>query len=224
MATIAAAVAVATVAGGCVSVKSSSESYSDVDIFRLSSNDLPAGYDVLELTGGGACALRRTRRQVKELGATHCDDAVFSNGVSSDDGRTYGRLFTYRFLDEQRAAAALPRMRRSALRRFGMRSPIIGVDNPDFGPALFSRHSLAVSGLGDDAPRGVRLEQHATRGHRLLYAVNLYLWRDGSVVAGLSVAGRDEMKSSGATGLAGNADPQATLRIAQRIDKHVRGS
>ena len=221
VATIAVAMTLAAV-GGCVKVESSSESFSDVDVFRLSSKDLPAGYDVLEFTSDGACAERRTSRQLKALAVTRCDVAAFANAYSDKSGRTLGRLLTYRFADDRQAAAALPRMRRSAVRS-GAASPVIDLGTGEPGPARVSRHSLPVSGLGDDAPRGVRIERHANDG-QLLDAVNLYLWRNGPVVAALSVTGPDETKASGATGLAGSVDPAATLRIAQRIDKRARSS
>ena len=89
-----------------------------VDVFALRSADLPDGYRRVPASSQSpACLRSRVRRQLKQLGGRRCTAAMFRHDLKQV------HLFAYRFRNARDASAALPRVRRSAVRRSGVRSP-----------------------------------------------------------------------------------------------------
>jgi hypothetical protein len=99
----------------------------------------------------------------------------------------------YLFDDAQSASAALAQLRADYV-------------SGAAGPPVLSRHGLAAPELGDQAPRGVRLELgdgSAAHGSALAY-----WWRRGRVVAALVAFG--------------DLDNRAVLSLTHRIDERAR--
>ncbi len=70
---------------------------------------------------------------------------------------------------------------------------------------VLSKHSLAVSGLGHEAPRGVRVE--VGDGSQQRASTFTYWWRRDNVVATLAMVDA--------------AGPRAALALADRIDERA---
>jgi hypothetical protein len=168
--------------------------------------------DSTRLPAGAMLFRGCTRGQVRVARARICESAAFAGASRGAPGNAVG-LFAFRYRGAGAAALALERLRRVALS---------GYDLPAFPEVRYPhlvKHSLAVSMLGDDAPRGVVVE----------YAVNsadahdsnpnpalaVYLWRRGRVVAGLSFTGD---RAPGAALHVGDFAEPAMLRLAQRVD------
>jgi hypothetical protein len=140
---------------------------------QLRASDLPGGYArTVAVAPSTACSAPQldadTVRRMRALGANAC--AVTKYRRPSPLG--LAGLSLYRFDDAKAATGALAEMRRGYLADVG-------------GKAVASRHSVPAGGLGDEAPRGVRIVVGG-RGGGALYA---FFWRRGNVVAVLGTGG-----------------------------------
>jgi hypothetical protein len=114
------------------------------------------------------------------------------------NGHRFGVVFlvVYLFDDVARASAALPQFTNDYLAR---------ARNSD----VVSKHSLAVTALGDEAPRGMRFV--LGRPGEESTALFTYLWRRDQAVAVLAIGDeRHDFDHSDALALARRIDQRAT--------------
>jgi|GEM_PF-4556663 len=164
---------------------------------ELRASDLPDGYarTVAIAPSAAACSVPQldadTVRRMRALGASAC--AVTKYRRPSPLG--IAGLSLYRFDDARAATGALAELRRGYLADVG-------------GRAVRSRHSVPAGGLGDEAPRGVRLVVGG-RGGGALYA---FFWRRGDVVAVL-----------GTGGVTGAFNGASALALGRAVDARAAG-
>ncbi len=172
--------------------------------FSIKRADLPADYKKTRSTSGTGddCLPSQTgdeatvNSRLRALGLQACTGTTYRNEVRDGDGTFRNEVFSggFGFPDADSASEALPLIRRA----------LIASARATGDARIISRHSMKVSGLGDETARGatIRLGLLDER-----FAFYLYFWRAGNVVA-----------TMGSSDFVGGQDEQAALEIARRID------
>jgi len=176
----------------------------NLEHFGVAKSDLPAGYKRVRHKSSpsvGTC-IQNVGPEVARLAAVSCDSTSYAK---SGDTLTNTLAASVVLLKSEREAARVMRElrkpRQSNIHRTGDGASDITVGTP---------HSLAVSELGDEAPRGivVRAGLPAFGSFDVLY----YCWRRGKVAA-----------CAGSSTALGDFDAASTLKLARTIDRRIAG-
>ncbi len=190
----------AVVAGGAVGAASAraaaGSSEAKVERFLLTKADLPAGYKLEERRRlsrrgcPGRISPAAVRKQLTKLGFRGCALAVFVKEVDVGNGVSYleyPESVAVLMRDKAAASAALRILRRM----------LLAMLPSELGLAV---HSLPVSGLGDQAPRGFTFAFGEVNAF-------VYIWRRGNVVAWTS-----------SSDFLDQFDAGMALKLARRLD------
>ena len=188
MATLAAAGLIATQV-----IRSSSDSSGGLDRFELKASDVPGYKKAAGVISADGCSRRVvTRAALRRLRAIRVAGCSLAKWRRADGAPVF--LVAYSFDEASSASAALPKLRKDFV-----------ADSTDSdGVKVLSKHSLAVSGLGNEAPRGVRVE---LSGGSQRASTFTYWWRRDKVVATLAMVDA--------------VGPRAALALADRIDERA---
>ena len=176
-------------------IGSSSDSLDGLDRFELKASDIPGYKKAADVRVADGCSRRVvTRAALRRLRAMRVAGCSLAKWRRADGAPVF--LVAYSFDDASSASAALPQFRKDFL-----------ADATDSdGVRVLSKHSLAVSGLGHEAPRGGRVELGDGSQRATMFT---YWWRRDKVVATLAMVGA--------------AGPRAALTLADRIDERATG-
>ena len=175
----------------------------------LTKSDLPDGYELEEQvnsTSPGNCGDEgfppSFLATLKELGFRGCAGATYRKVVTEPNrqvNRPGSLLIALR--SEDAAAEALPKLRAALVDSIKLSG----------SAELGDQNDIAVSGLGDEAPEGLKIpvDLGIVGGKTELY---VYFWRRGDVIAFM-----------GTSNFLGDFDEGSALDLAKQIDDRVAG-
>ena len=174
----------------------------DLKRFAIRSADLPAGYKKTESRSWSAERCLQSANsehaaltsRFKAWGIEGCTGVTYRRKTHDDERYVDVASGAFAFRDPSSAAQALPVIRK-ALINSGQTSGDI---------RIISRHSIAVSGLGDETARGARTRMRVLGESASWF---FYFWRTRNVVVFVFTSD-----------FLGDLDEQSTLEIAKRID------
>ena len=171
----------------------SSDSSGELHRFELRASDVPGYKKAAAVSSADGCSRRVvTRAALRRLRAMRVAGCSVAKWRRADGAPVY--LVAYLFDEASSASAALPQFRKDFV-----------ADATDaHGLKVLSKHSLAVTGLGDEAPCGVRVELRDGSQRATTFT---YWWRRDKVVATLAIVGA--------------AGPRTALALADRIDERA---
>jgi hypothetical protein len=205
---VAASLALATALGGCSKDEPARTgggahviSRGDLKQFGLTPADLPVGYAVVKDSAPAdpkAC-VRETSdtlaEQLDKLGMQACATVTYakaSTGAQRRTNRPGSAVVLFDTPDHASQALAAVRTTLLAARTANTGTP----------------HSIEVTGLGDEAPRGIR--QAADFGAVGTFQLFVYMWRRANIVV-----------YGGSADVLGDFDERSTLELMQKLDARI---